>query len=546
MKKWNVLSKYNPNEDFINTLLHNRGVDNVGEFISPPSISEYFSRFPKEFKESLKKAKEIIEDAIKEGRSIVIFGDYDSDGINATAIMHRTLKNDLNYENVSYFIPNRFNNGYGLSKSAIEKILAFLPCNKPENQKCLFITVDTGITAVNEVAYLKELGHKVIITDHHQPPEVLPQADCIVLNTQVVGATVAWILSRILGSKNNDYIAYSAVATCTDLIPLVDFNRSLLVRGLDILNKNPPLCYKKMFESSGRKEVPITTYELGWIIGPRINASGRLEDADKSIRLLLSDNEEEAVELSKELNDLNIERQNTTFDLFEKVSDLYGENPPKLLFAADKDFHEGINGLVAAKLTQKYNRPSIVVSIDNGTGKGSARSIKGFNMIEFLRKYKDLMDDVGGHVMAAGFVVPTKNVEELKRRMTEDAEKEISDDLLVGSLDIDMEIPVNIINLDFVEELEKLAPFGMGNNEPLFISKNLGVADVSKIGAEGNHLKINFYENGVYYKGIYFNGAEEYANLKMGDQVDVVYYLKKNEFNGKIYVDLNIKDLKIL
>jgi len=269
MNKWNVLGEYSGDLDsLISHLLNNRGVKeekDVEDFLNPPLIKHYYSGFSQDFKDSLKNARELVLDSISNNIPIIIYGDYDSDGVNATAIIYSTIKDELEYSNVKYFIPNRFTHGYGLSKNAIDDSL------KDYDGKVLFITVDTGITGTEEVKYIKNLGHSIILTDHHQKPDIVPEPDVLVWNDEIVGSMVSWFLSKALGSKNNQSLGLGAIATVTDLFPMVGINRSIVKTGLEILNTQPPLGINNLLQVSNKKG-EVTTYDLGWIIGPIIIA----------------------------------------------------------------------------------------------------------------------------------------------------------------------------------------------------------------------------------------------------------------------------------
>ncbi|MFC1700019.1 single-stranded-DNA-specific exonuclease RecJ [Patescibacteria group bacterium] len=539
MTRWNVLSEYKGKQTLIEDILEAREIENISEFISPPSIPEYFSRFPIEFKRSLKLAKEIIESEIESDNHIVIFGDYDSDGINATAILYKYLKFEKKYPDVSYFIPNRFEHSYGVSKLAIDEIIG-----EYGNKNLLFITVDTGVTAVEEIQYIKDLGHKVIITDHHQKPDELPNMDCLVWSDEVCGAVIAYLLSKILGSKDPKAISLAALATVTDMQSIAGLNRVIVKRGLEVFNRNPPLGIKKLVEVAGKGGSILSTYDLGWMIGPRLNASGRLESADDSLKLLIEKDPATLESISFKLNKINIERQDKTIEMYEKAADFDESDLPKILFSSSEEYHEGVIGLVASKLAQKYYRPSVVISLSDGVGKGSVRSIPGINIIEMLRKHEALFVDLGGHPMAAGFTIEKENIENLEKEMLLDAKDGIDDKLFIPSLDIDMRIPANIIDLELLEDIERLEPFGLGNSRPVFLSEGLKITGLDVVGRDMSHLRLSLSDGDKYYKAIFFGGAESVDDVSFGDNVDLVYTLKKNEYNGNTYIDLVVKDLR--
>jgi single-stranded-DNA-specific exonuclease len=539
MKRWNILSEYDPKVSLVEQILKNRGVLNVSEFLNSPPVSNYFDKFPKELKESFNKAKDIILNSIKANKTIVIYGDYDVDGICSTALLYNTIKKELGYNNVLYFIPNRFEHGYGLSKKAIDDF------NKLHQiEKSLFITVDTGVTAQEEIKILKELGHKVIVVDHHQKPDLLPSADCFVWSEDVVASVLSWILSKYLGSKDKKSIALAALATVTDVQPLLGFNRTIVKAGLNIMNQDPPAGIKELVKVSGRLGAETTTYDLGWVIGPRINASGRLVDANESLLLFINDDLEQISQIAQKLNSLNEDRQGKTLSMYELASTFEKGTLPKIIFSESSEYHEGIIGLVAAKLSQKYYRPAVVISLSNGFGKGSVRSVKGFDVISFLRKFEPLFINLGGHPMAAGFSIEEEKLIELKKKVFECVDEFLSDELLVPELNIDLKVPVELVDMKVFNTLEKMKPFGMGNEEPIFLSEGFGIAEINTIGKENQHVRFKLFKDGNYYKAVYFDSFEKTRELNFGDKINVVYTIKKNEYNGNTYQDLIVKDLR--
>jgi len=550
MPQWNVLAEYNDKEPILDQLLETKGLVTPQEreiFLKPPPFSYWFQRLPKTLLRSLKETKELMEKIMEEERAIVIHGDYDADGVCATAILYKTLKNELGYEHTYAFMPNRFDHGYGFSKKSIEAVIGTLPTEKIE-KGAVFITVDCGITSVEEVKYLKEQGHTVIITDHHQKPEELPPADCVVWHDQVVGATVAYLLARVLGAKDKDLIAFCCLATITDLQPVLDFNRTLVRDGLEIINENSPLGIKSLLEVAGKVKLKVTAYDLGWMVGPRLNATGRVEDASFALDLLLEQDPNKAKEKAWELNRVNSKRQDKTIEMFELAEEIDEDTLPKIIISHHENYHEGIIGLVASRLVQKYNRPAVVISTAKDMSKGSVRSIKGVNIIEILRGMDDgLFLSLGGHPMAAGFSIQRDNIDNLKKKLELFAENNFNQEMLTKSIDIDMVIPAAIISERFVENLDVLRPFGMGNRQPVFGTYGLKVSGVNIVGREQQHLSVRFYNGSNFLLVIFFNFRDYIeGEISTGDQVDAVYTLKKNEFNGRVYVDLILKDIKKL
>ncbi len=540
MYTWKITGDYNQKKDISLSILEGRGVKDIDLFLKTPTLNESFESLRSDFKKSLSKARDLIFSEMEKNTPILIFGDYDSDGINATAILYNFFKYEKKYDKVSYFIPNRFEHNYGLSKLAIDEALD----NYKSDEKVLFITVDVGVTAFEEISYIKKLGHSVILTDHHQKPEKVPTPDLLVWNDGVCGAAIAWLLSKALGSKSRDGIVNASVATVTDLIPLTGFNRIIVKKGLEVINSNPPLWIKKLFEVSSIKDIEITTYEIGWAVGPRLNASGRLKSSEDSIRLLTEHDETVLEKLSSSLNSKNIERQEKTIEMYDMASEIDEKNLPKIIFSSNEKFHEGVIGLVSAKLTQRYYRPSVVISLEDGYGKGSVRSIPGVNIIEILRKFNDLFVDLGGHPMAGGFTIEKKNIPEMQKKVSQYIEKEFDDDIFVPVLNIDLKIPSDILNVKILDDIDKLKPFGMGNEQPLFLTENFVIVNSDIIGKDKTHLKLKLYDGNKYHKAVYFGGARYEKDLAVGDKVDLVYMLNKNEYNGNTYLDLVIKDFR--
>jgi len=494
---------------------------------------------------SLREARGLVEKSIREQKAIVIHGDYDADGICATAILYAALKEKLGYQNTYAFMPNRFDHGYGLSKKSIRAVLEVIPKDKVE-KGVVFITVDCGITSVEEVKFIKEQGHSAIITDHHQKPEILPPADSIVWYDQVVGATMAYLLSRVLGAKNKDFIAFCCLATITDLQPVLDFNRTLVKEGLEIINNDPPLGIRSLLSVAGKADIKITAHDLGWLVGPRLNATGRVKDASYALNLLLEKNPEKSKELAWELNKVNTQRQDKTMEMFELVEDMEENVLPRIIVSHNEKYHEGIIGLVASRLAQKYHRPAVVISTSKDISKGSVRSIRGVNIIETLQAMDDeLFISLGGHPMAAGFSIHKDNIGILTNKLESYAEKNIDDEMLTKSIDIDMAIPAGIINEKLIKQLDLLRPFGMGNRQPVFGSYGLNVAGVKLVGKKQQHLVLRLSDGNNLLKGIYFNHQDHINDdINTGDQIDVAYTLKKNKFNGRVYIDLILKDIK--
>ena len=541
--RWNILSQFSQEKTILDALLENRSMKTEEEkeaFLNPPKVTDLLEKFSSEFKKSVEEAAGIITSTMSAGRPIIIHGDYDADGICATAILYRTIKNELGYSDVHSFIPDRFDHGYGLSSDSVDAVAEIVG----EIDGALLITVDTGITSNEEVNYAKEMGFKVIIADHHQKPKNVPKADVIVWNEDMVGSGVSWSLAREIGSEDERLLGLVGLATVTDLQPLLGFNRSVVKEGLEILNSNPLPGVKVLHEVAGRKGL-IGTYDLGWVIGPRLNAAGRIGSASLGLSLLLEDDKEAALGYVRQLNDLNILRQEKTQEMYELAATLHGDETPRVIISASQDYHEGIIGLVAAKLVQEHYRPAIVISLDGEFAKGSVRSVKGVDIISMLREFEDLFENVGGHPMAAGFTVQASRLDELAQRVGEFAESYVLDEYLVPVIDVDMEIPLETVDLEFARNLSLLSPFGIGNKEPTFLSRKLGVTGFDEVGRNSEHLSLKLLAGGKIFKAIWFGGVEKMPQIEVGGAVDLVYKVEEKEFNGRTYVDLIVRDLKI-
>jgi single-stranded-DNA-specific exonuclease len=541
MFDWDILS--NPkNLEELRSILLNSKLQNLSEkeFLNPPHpvslLNERF--FSNEFFSNLKKAKELIFEEISKNNLIIIHGDYDADGVCATSIMFQTLKFSLNYDNVLFLIPDRFEDGYGLSDKTVQKLLdlAF-------NQNFLLITVDCGITSNPQVDYLVNLGNKVIITDHHHKPEVLPNADVVVWNDHVVGSTISWLLALGLGNKDPKIMSFASIATVTDVFPLVGFNRSLIKHGLEVLRTNPPLPIETILDFNNKNYKETSVYDLGFIIGPRLNSAGRIGSADTSLELLNTQARDKAWELVSVINEINLKRQRITE---ESVSALRidEENLPKIIFVYSDDFHEGVMGLIASKIVQKFNRPALVISKNENKYKGSARSIKGINIINILKEFKDEFISVGGHDMAAGFSFDPSKYEDLKVKLENYMENNFKNFNFKKTLNISGNINSELINFELINLISSLEPFGNGNEEPNFSVKALVVKEIRTIGEKKNHLSLKLSDGIREFKGLIFGYDSNSYDLYLGLKVDIAFKIRKNEYKGNTTIDLNIIDIK--
>jgi len=528
-KKWKILHKQS--EDVVAVLLKNRKITDKEQFLRPKSPWELTAKDVDIDPAQLKKAIARIHKAIKNKESIVVYADYDADGITAGAIMWETIH--AMGANVMPYIPHRVEEGYGLSIKGIDAV-------REQYDPSLIITVDHGITAYKFVEYAKSLRIDVIVTDHHVKPDKLP--DCtIVHTTQLCGAGVSWFVAKELGKPD---LALAAIGTIADLVPLTSANRSIVKYGLQELNKTNRVGLLALMKDAGVTAGELSTYDISHVLAPRLNAMGRLVHAMDALRLLCTHREDKAMLLARTLGLTNKERQQLTIDTTQHA--LKGiSSPKKLLFISHETYNPGIIGLVAGKLVEEYYRPAIVVSRGEEISKGSARSITGFNIVEAIKSCSDLLIDVGGHPMAAGFTVETKNLEKLQRKLESLAEKEITDDMLVRELRIDIELSLQSITEGFWEKLRAFEPFGFDNPEPVFVTRGVTLDDFRLVGKDGKHLKLSISNSQFSIGAIAFGMGDIYPKLKNGMNLDIAYTIDMNVWNGNKKLQLKIKDMQL-
>ncbi len=563
MKKWEIESKFKIKnsklriEDIIKILLQNRNIKTkkeVDSFLNP-KLENITIQAVKINTIQLKKALIRIREAIKKKEKIVVFGDYDVDGICGTAILWETL-NALGADVLPY-IPSRFEEGYGLSETGIKNLKSQMPNLK------LIITVDNGIVANEAVDFANKQGIDVIVTDHHVPSQKLPRALAIVHTTLLCGAGVAYLLAKEISNfkfqisndpkiQNTKYkildthLELVVLATIADLVPLTGANRVLVYFGLRKLRETKRPGLLALIQKAGIKKEAVGTYEIGHMLAPRLNAMGRLASAMDSLRLICTSDKQRAEKLAELLNRTNLERQQITQEALSHAKNKAEEKGIKnLLFIADESYQQGIVGLVAGRMVEEYYLPSIIIAKGEKYSRASARSVKGFNIVEFLRSASDLLVDVGGHPMAAGFTVETAKLELLEKKLYENARKLLKKEHLERVLRIDCELDSSLINGETYAEIQKLAPFGMGNPEPTFLTKNLTISDVRIVGKDGKHLKLKFQiPNSKFQIGGIAFGIGDTHKLEIGDKVDVVYTLENNNWNGYKNIELKVKDLR--
>ena len=542
---WKIGPSVSDFDQILPVLLRSRslGVNSLEDLNSPIKLNAYLVDFPRDFLQSLKDASSLILQAMQDQRPIIILGDYDADGVCATSVLALALKRDLNYSHVFEFIPNRFTHGYGMSQESIKDALALLPDSLAE-KFVLFVTVDSGITSVEEAGFLKSLGHNLIITDHHQKLDVLPDADVVVWSDKIVGAAIAWLLTKVLGAKTRSSIVFPAIATVTDVYPLADINRALVKAGLDVLNTEPPVGWKELLQVSNLTPGSIEAYSFGWVLGPRINAAGRLENASTAVRLFLSSNSAERVSLAQRLDTLNKTRQDETLRMFELLHTGV-DSSRRFILEAREDFHEGLIGLVAGRLVRSFHKPSIVVSLNGTFGKGSVRSIQGINIIEILRRHSDLFEALGGHPMAAGFTIRKEKLLELENRLQQEFGSlplELFNPVVVA----DLEMPLSLVGMPLLDLLKSLKPFGTGNPEPRFFAKDVTLVNKQTVGRTQDHVSLSLMSPNLAkpIRGIAFKMAPLFEPFGLGDKVDLIFTVRPNEYRGRVSPNLVVEAVR--
>ncbi len=529
--KWQVLAE-NP-RDILETLLKNRGVEKKQAFLNPP--------LPKSEVKIPQKVITRIKKAIKNEEKIVVYGDYDVDGICATAIVWETLY--ALEAKVLPFIPQRENEGYGLSIAGIDNI---------DKETKLIFTVDSGIVANKAVDYAKKQGAEVIILDHHEKPSAqggLPKAYAIIHTDKLCAAGIAYFFAQALTPKTlslEPTLELAAIATVSDMMPLTGVNRSIVKHGLKTLSATKRPGLKALFEVAGIKTVGV--YEIGYMIGPRINASGRIESALSALRLLCTHDQRKAMDLARKLNETNKERQ---VMVEESVGHALKNTvvTEKIIVIYDESYHPGVIGLIAGKMTEKYYLPSIVISKKDDISKASARSIAGFNIIEAIRTCEELLVNAGGHPMAAGFTIKTSEIANFKLQIESFAKEKITPELLERTLKVDCEISLDKVNYDLFSLLSALEPYGIGNPQPVFCSE-AEVLNIRTMGAIGQHLKLVIaspisHRTKQSFEAVMFNASQWAAKLKAGDRIKIAYSLDLNSYNGKTTLQLKIKDISL-
>ncbi|OFY86536.1 MAG: single-stranded-DNA-specific exonuclease RecJ [Bacteroidetes bacterium RIFCSPLOWO2_12_FULL_35_15] len=570
-KRWSI--KTQAEETLVDQLANEVGIDKVlanlliqrgvtsfetAKSFFRPSLSDLHDPF---LMKDMDKAISRIEKAIKDHEKILVYGDYDVDGTTAVALVYSFFKKNippLSEELVDYYIPDRYAEGYGVSFQGIDFA--------KENNFTLIIALDCGIKANDKVDYANERNIDFIICDHHRPGEFLPNAvavldakrnDCTYPFDELCGCGVGFKLIQAYAQKNNisfdkltEYLDLTAISIASDLVPIVGENRTLCYFGIEQINKNPRKGIKAILDLANIKK-EITMNELVFTVGPRINAAGRIETGRSAVKLLISDSHENAKTSGASINVTNTERRALDVTITQHALSMIDENDElisrKSTVLFHSDWHKGVIGIVASRLTEKYYRPTIILTESNGMATGSARSVKDFDVYNAIESCADLLEQFGGHKYAAGLTMKLENLEAFQKRFEEVVCETILDHMLIPEIEIDAELELHQITPKFFRILKQFAPFGPENMAPVFMSK--GLMDKGYVRIVGNnHLKLDIQAAQNPREGfsaIAFGQSEHFDNVLRKNVFSACYAIEENEYNGNISLQLNVKDMKM-
>ncbi len=557
-KRWVILDRPSVEDEIfsdecklnpvIYRILKNRGIkskEEIKRFLSP-SIEDMHDPFLlPDFKESI----EVIRDALNGNKKIVIYGDYDADGVTAASILYKSFA--LIDKNIEYYIPDRTDEGYGLNMNAVEKIA--------DMGVELIITVDCGTTSKEETEYCKDRGIPIVITDHHECGDVIP--DTLVVNPKrrdstypfrgLSGAGVAFKLlqglSRHFEFDPYEYVDLAAIGTVADIVPLVDENRAIVKYGMEKIKNKCGVGIDALVKVAGLKKEGLSSIDLSYAVSPRINAAGRIEKADMAVELFATDDANKAGELAARLNDTNKKRQQIEDVILHEADDEIvnaGYDKDSVIVAGKAGWHIGVVGIVASKLVEKYYKPVILLCDEGETSRGSARSVPGFNIYEALCKCSDCLIRFGGHEQAAGITINTGNIDSFRKAINDIAKENISTASMTECMNADCEIGPEFINTELYDNIDRLQPFGNGNPVPVFVIRSVLIEDIRTVGAKSKHLKLKIRCKNRIYDAIAFNMGYNIDNFSIGNNVDIMFEIGKNIWNGMENLQLIIRDIK--
>lgn len=490
-----------------------------------------------------------VSNAVENGEMICVFGDYDCDGVVATVMLHDYLSQIG--ARVCYYIPHREKEGYGLNKKAILELYNY--------GVDLIVTVDNGVSAIDEIAYANELGMRVVVTDHHQPRPELPDA-CAVVDPhraddsypcpEICGAGVAFKLICAMEGENGygvleEYGDLLAIGTIADVVDIKDENRIFIRRGLEIINESPRAGLSELLKVAGLDGKAVSSEAVAFGIAPRINAVGRIESAETAAMLLLSESSSEASELASTLDSCNQSRRAMEKIIVDDIALMLERNPSimgeRLIIIDGSGWNAGVVGIVCSRLTERFNKPCIIIAKDGDNAKGSGRSVDGFSLIDAISSCADILTRYGGHPMAAGFSLRSSDIQEFRRRLEEYAAKNHSE-MPPVMLKVDCVVSPENLTVDEVRGLSVLEPFGCGNESPVFAVLDAKVERVIAL-SDGRHSKLRLSKNGLVFDALFFSVSPRQLGFEAGDMVDVAFSVGLNEFRGEISVSIKAKDI---
>ena len=548
-------------DEILAVLLVQRGITNFEEAKNffRPSLSQLHDPF---LMKDMDKAVDRLQQAMNNGEKILIYGDYDVDGTTAVALIYTYLKNFVNKKKIEFYIPDRYEEGYGISYKGIDYAA--------DNGFGLVIVLDCGIKAVEKIEYANQRGVDFIICDHHRPDEVIPNAvavldskrpDCEYPYKELSGCGVGFKLITALSMRLGrpieevyELLDYVAVSIAADIVPITGENRVLAYFGLIQLNKNPRPGIAAVLRQAEQKNIvdkELTISDLVFLIGPRINAAGRLEKASDSVRLLLATKKDHAEKLAASINDLNSKRREFDNAITEEALQMIDADSrmrnAKSTVIFNENWHKGVIGIVASRLTDSYYRPTIVLTRSGNLITGSARSIKNFDIYDAIDSCSDILEHFGGHKYAAGLSLKPEHLQEFSDRFEKYVSEHLEDDDLTPELNVDIEMDFSNITPKFVRILKQFAPFGPGNLSPVFLTKNVVDAGFSRAVGNRKHLKLSVMQQGntdFVFSGIAFQKGELYERIHDKEPFTMCYYIEENFWQGKTTLQLNVKDIK--
>ncbi len=525
-----------------------RGINTVDEAKSFFGMEQTAPADPFDFPDMYKAVRRI-KAAIDNFERIAVYGDYDADGVTSTALLYSYL--EMQGADVVYCVPNRHTEGYGLSYNAIDNISRM--------GAKLIITVDNGISAIDEARYIRELEMDLVVTDHHLPSETLPDAvavvdphrqDCILGFKDYAGVGVAYkLICAIEGEENEvteSFLDLAAIGTIADVMPLYGENRSIVRRGTALINDSDRPGIQALIEVAGLDGKPIKSGTVAFGISPRINAAGRIGSADRAIKLLLSDDYEEAAELANEINNDNVLRQQTEQDILAQAVGIIDSHPSwkydRVLVVSGEGWHDGVIGIVASRLVEKYGKPTIVIT-ENGENyaKGSGRSIDGFSLYDALCACAQVLDHYGGHTLAAGLGLASDRIDDFRSAINAYADKTEFPNPVQN---IDFKINPSFVNVELLDVIELLEPFGAGNPQPVFGLYNMTLTEITPIGS-GKHLRLTLRRGDATLSAVLFRMTQLEFPYTVGDVVDVAATLDSNEYLGQIRLSILVRNIKL-